>query len=106
MPESHVFAFTQLLRSRARASLSTRGLFVDLEKAYNRVHLGSLWCLLRDMNVPARIVDILDDWATKRRTRLRVNGELSRAYSMLAGTPQGDPLSCLLFNLFIEPLIR
>ena len=104
--ESHVFAFTQLLRSRARASLSTRGLFVDLEKAYNRVHLGSLWCLLRDMNVPARIVDILDDWATKRRTRLRVNGELSRAYSMLAGTPQGDPLSCLLFNLFIEPLIR
>ena len=104
--ESHVFAFTQLLRSRARASLSTRGLFVDLEKAYNRVHLGSLWCLLRDMNVPARIVEILDDWATKRRTRLRVNGELSRAYSMLAGTPQGDPLSCLLFNLFIEPLIR
>jgi len=45
--ESHVFAFTQLLRSRARASLSTRGLFVDLEKAYNRVHLGSLWSLLR-----------------------------------------------------------
>ena len=104
--ESHVFVFTQLLRSRARACLSTRGLFVDLEKAYNRVHLGSLWCLLREMNVPDRIVNILDDWATKRRTRLRVNGELSRAYSMLAGTPQGDPLSCLLFNLYIEPLIR
>ena len=25
---------------------------------------------------------------------------------MLAGTPQGDPLSCLLFCLYIEPLIR
>ena len=104
--ESHVFAFSQLLRSRARSGLCTRALYVDLEKAYNRVHLASLWCLLRQMNVPAIIVDLLDDWATKRRTRLRVNGELSPEYSMLAGTPQGDPLSCLLFNLYIEPLIR
>ena len=104
--ESHVFVLTQLLRSRARMGLSTRVLFIDLVKAYNRVHLASLWCLLRQMGVPAIIVNLLDDWATKRRTRLRVNGELSPEYSMLAGTPQGDPLSCLLFNLYIEPLIR
>jgi hypothetical protein len=81
-------------------------LFVDLYKAYNRVHLPSLWHLLREMGVPKLFVDILDDWAVKRRTRLRVNGELSPEYSMLAGTPQGDPLSCLLFNFYIEPLIR
>ena len=104
--ESHVFVFTQLLRSRARQGGSTRVLFVDLHKAYNRVHLASLWHLLREMGVPELIVRLLDDWATKRRTRLRVNGELSPEYPMLAGTPQGDPLSCLLFNLFIEPLIR
>ena len=104
--ESHVFVLTQLLRSRARMGLSTRVLFIDLVKAYNRVHLASLWCLLRQMGVPAIIVALLDDWAAKRRTRLRVNGELSPEYSMLAGTPQGDPLSCLLFNLYIEPLIR
>ena len=104
--ESHVFVFNQLLRSRARLGKSSRVLFVDLFKAYNRVHLASLWHLLREMNLPARIVDLLDDWAAKRRTRLRVNGELSPEYSMLAGTPQGDPLSCLLFNLYIEPLIR
>jgi len=104
--ESHVFIITQLLRSRARSGLPTRALFCDLVKAYNRVHLASLWCLLRQMGVPARIVDLLDDWAVTRRTRLRVNGELSEEYPMLAGTPQGDPLSCLLFNLYIEPLIR
>ena len=104
--ESHVFVFTQLLRSRARKGEATRVLFVDLYKAYNRVHLPSLWHLLREMGVPDLIVRILDDWAAKRRTRLRVNGELSEWYSMLAGTPQGDPLSCLLFNCYIEPLIR
>jgi hypothetical protein len=58
------------------------------------------------MGVPELIVSLLDDWASKRRTQLRVNGTLSDWYPMLAGTPQGDPLSCLLFNLYIEPLIR
>lgn len=56
---------------------------------------------------PAIFVDVrvLDDWATKRRTRLRVDGELSPEYSMLAGTPQGDLLPCCLI-FYIEPLIR
>ena len=58
------------------------------------------------MGVPDTIVELLDDWASKRRTRLRANGELSDWYPMLAGTPQGDPLSCLLFNLYVEPLVR
>lgn len=104
--ESHVFSFSQLLRSKAREGKSTRALFIDLNKAYNRVHLASLWHLLREMGVPELIVNLLDDWAVKRRTRILVNGVLSEEYSMLAGTPQGDPLSCLLFNLWIEPLIR
>ncbi len=56
------------------------------------------------------IVSLHYDWASKRRTQLRVNGTLSESdwYNMLAGTLQGDPLSCLLllFNLYIEPLIR
>ena len=56
--ESHVFSFTQLLRSRARQGDSTRVLFVDLHKAYNRVHLSSLWHLLREMGVPELILTL------------------------------------------------
>ena len=63
--ESHVFTFSQTLRSRARCGENTRALFVDLAKAYNRVHLASLWHLLREMNVPQPIVGLLDDWAAK-----------------------------------------
>jgi Reverse transcriptase (RNA-dependent DNA polymerase) len=41
-----------------------------------------------------------------RRARVRVNGELTEAFEVEAGVPQGDPLSPLLFNLFIESLSR
>jgi hypothetical protein len=78
----------------------------SVQGVYDRVHFPSLWFLLRAMGVPELIVSLLDDWASKRRTQLRVNGTLSDWYPMLAGTPQGDQLSCLLFNLYIEPLIR
>src|ERR1700748_570861 len=33
-----------------------------------------------------------------------INGELSEPYLVTRGVRQGDPLSCVLFNLAIEPL--
>jgi len=33
-----------------------------------------------------------------------INGELSTKYKITRGVRQGDPISCLLFNLAIEPL--
>jgi hypothetical protein len=41
---------------------------------------------------------------TDAETRVMINGELSSPFTVWRGVQQGDPLSCLLFNLAIEPL--
>jgi len=104
--EEHVFSFLQVARARARDGQSTYTLFVDFAKAYDMVHQEALWAVIERMGVPSGLVALLRDWAAKRRTRVRVNGVLSAEYKMTKGVPQGDPLSCLLFALFIESLSR
>ena len=104
--EEHVFALQQVLRERARRGLRTYLLFVDFKKAYDTVNLEALWKVLALQGVPLHFIALLRDWAAKRQTRVRVNGELSAPFPMSKGVPQGDPLSCLLFNLFIDSLSR
>jgi hypothetical protein len=36
--------------------------------------------------------------------KVAINGHLSSQYKVTRGVRQGDPLSCALFNLAIEPL--
>jgi len=104
--EEHVFTVQQVLRERSRRRLSSYLLFADFSKAYDTVHHDALWAVLELQGVPLQFIALLRDWAAKRRTRVRVNGELSEPYAMTKGVPHGDPLSCLLFNLFIDSLSR
>jgi hypothetical protein len=94
--EEHVFTLTQSLKARLRAGASTHVLFVDLRKAYDKVHLATLWRVLEVVGVPDRIVALLRGMAAVRTTQVRVNGELSEPIPYEAGVPQGDPLSCHL----------
>ena len=104
--EWHVFALHESIKARRRAGLDTSVLYVDLKKAYDRVHLGALWVLLDAMGVPPALITLLRSWAAARRARVRVNGVLSDPFPVDAGLPQGDPLSPLLFNLYFESLSR
>jgi hypothetical protein len=62
--------------------------------------------LLRRMGVPERLVQLLERLQAARTFRVRVNGVLSPRAAMYMGLTQGDPLACLLWLFFIEPLMR
>ena len=104
--EWHVLTVTQVIKARARAGQQTCALFVDLRKAYDTVHHEAMWAVLARMGLPRATIDLLQQWATARRARMRVNSEDSEPFCMEKGVPQGDPLSPLLFNLFLESLSR
>jgi hypothetical protein len=104
--EEHVFSLLELAKSRWRVDSPMYALFVDLRKAYDMVHPAALWAVLRHMGVPDIIVSLLEDWSTKRITTMSRNGVASEPWHMSMGVGQGDVLSPLLFNFFIESLGR
>jgi hypothetical protein len=104
--EMHVWTMQAILRNRIERGEETHVLFVDFKKAYDKVHRPLLWKILRKMGVPDQLVNILAQWHDESTTKVNVNGQLSDPIPMRSGVLQGAVLSPLLFNFFVEPLIR
>ena len=77
---------------------------LDQEKAYNRINHTYLLRVLEHMGFPPKFCNTIKTFYTNAETMVMINGELSEPFIVTRGVRQGDPLSCLLFNLAIEPL--
>jgi ribonuclease HI/exonuclease III len=77
---------------------------LDQEKAYDKIRHDYLWATLERFRVPAAFTNTVKALYGNAHTRVAINGALSRPYKVTRGVRQGDPLSCALFDLAIEPL--
>ncbi|KAG1136220.1 hypothetical protein G6F37_012136 [Rhizopus arrhizus] len=82
------------------------GLLLDQEKAYDRVHPTYLQACLSHFGFPGKFVDCISSLFFSTTLCVNVNGFLSSPFLQGRGLRQGDPLSPLLFNLALEPLLR
>lgn len=89
------------------ARLHNRKLFIallDQEKAYDRVDHTFLWRLLEKFGVPKQIRMTIEGIYSQSTTTVSVNKFTSDPFQIGSGVRQGDPLSCLLYNVLIETL--
>ena len=86
----------------------TKGAIValDQEKAYDKIIHNYLWAVLRKFEFPENFINTMASLYEGAVTKVMINGELSPPYPITRGVRQGDPLSCLLFDLAIEPLAQ
>ena len=77
---------------------------LDQEKAYDKISHDYLWRTLEKFNFPAHFINAVRSLYKHARSLVIINGEMSTYFQVTRGVRQGDPLSCLLFDLAIEPL--
>jgi exonuclease III len=96
---------TSLMVDYAEA-VEENGLIIalDQEKAYDKVCHDYLLQTLERYNFPQNFIQTVQSLYKSAETTIIINGVKSPSFKVSRGVRQGDPLSCLLFDIAIEPL--
>lgn len=108
MPGRHIEDQTDLIQLLINKCELTKDngaiVFLDQEKAYDKIRHDYLWKVLDHLNFPTSFIKAVKATYKNAYTQVLINGILGTPFKITRGVRQGDPLSCLLFNLAIEPL--
>ena len=77
---------------------------LDQEKAYDKIDHEYLWIILRKYGFPTVFIERIMELYRDTKKAIMINGIVTRKYKVDRGVHQGDPMSCLLYDLAIEPL--
>ena len=99
-----LFELTQAVCQAQRLSKRVGAVFLDIEKAFDRVWHNGLRYELLHMNAPALLLRWISSFLRDRTVKVRILGYTSREIAINYGVPQGSPISPLLFLLYLSKL--
>lgn len=98
----NVFTLTSAVQINLRLkNRKVFAIFVDFRRAFDSVSHGLLWRKLHTAGVSCKLIRIIKNLYDGATMRIRVENSLSRPFPILSGVLQGEPLSPLLFSLFL-----
>ena len=96
-----IFILRQLQERYLHKNKRLYFVFVDLEKAFDRVPRKVLWWAMRKLGVEEWIIGLVQALYNGANCRVRVNGKLGQPFDVKVGLHQGSVLSPLLFSYWL-----
>ncbi|KAK3514502.1 hypothetical protein QTP70_018662, partial [Hemibagrus guttatus] len=99
-----IFALRILMEKYRDGQRELHCVFVDLEKAYDRVPREELWYCMRKSGVAEKYVRVVQDMYEKSRTVVRCAVGQTEEFKVEVGLHQGSALSPFLFAMVMDQL--
>ncbi|CAF1024093.1 unnamed protein product [Brachionus calyciflorus] len=81
-------------------------IFIDIEKAFDKVWHNGLLYKLNKLKIPNYLGNLLRNYLTKRKFKVRIGNIFSKECPIDNGVPQGSVLGPILFNIFFNDVIE
>jgi len=92
------------VRTLQRPGLRVSTLFLDIKGAFDNVNGSTLCSSLKKAGVPHYMVTWISSFLSQRTCRLLFQGSPKSFSPVQVGTPQGSPISPLLFVIYVASL--
>ncbi|UYV71024.1 hypothetical protein LAZ67_8001451 [Cordylochernes scorpioides] len=103
----HIFTLTTLIQlSLRKKRRKLYDFFVDLRKAFDTVPHSILWKKLYNLGISYHFISTIRSYYEQATIAIRWKGSFMESIKINSGVLQGEPLSSLLFILFITDLIE
>ncbi|KAI5720850.1 hypothetical protein M8J77_012470 [Diaphorina citri] len=99
-----IFALRQLIEVHQEKEKPLTCIFIDLEKAYDRVPREEISRCMREKGLPEKYVRIVEDMYDRTTTRVRSSVGVTEQIPVKVGLHQGSALSPFLFDIIMDVL--
>ena len=101
-----IFALRQMMEKYRERQRELHLVFIDLEKAYDRVPRQEVWRCLREKGAPEIYVRLIKDMYERASTQVRSSIGMTDCFEVGVGLHQGSSLSPYLFNLVMDVITK
>lgn len=102
----HVFAIRQIIEKALEYNNNIHLLFIDFRTAYDSIKRTSLYKAMEEFGIPEQLILMTKASMQNVVCKVKIDGNLSQSFPAENGLRQGDALSCVLFNVALEKVIR
>ena len=103
--EDQVAYIAQKIEDGFQDKQHTLTVWIDMEKAFDKVWKDGLRLKLHKSGVTGRMYQWISQYLNNRKARVHVNGSYNRKKTLREGVPQGGVLSPTLFLVFINDIV-